>query len=100
MTPEATPALAWSTAPMPAADTAGIVSAMPMPETMYAGQISLYELWTVSRDSCSSPAVIISMPTVIWYRGCTLPLSLPAIGATKITIIVIGSDRTPASSAE
>ena len=41
MTPEATPALACSMAAMPAADTAGIVIAMPAPATMYAGQIML-----------------------------------------------------------
>ncbi len=51
---------------MPAADTAGIVIAMPAPATMYAGQIMLYEVCTSSLESTSRPADIISMPTVIW----------------------------------
>ena len=41
MTPEAMPAFVRSTAAMPVADTAGIVSAMPAPIRIWNGQIAL-----------------------------------------------------------
>ena len=40
------------------------------------------------------------MPADISGRGPTLVFSRPAIGATMITIIVSGSERTPASIGE
>ena len=41
ITPEATPALAWSTAPIAVAADAGIVEARPMPSSIWNGQIAL-----------------------------------------------------------
>ena len=41
ITPEAMPAFVRSTAAMPVAETAGIVSAMPAPISIWKGQIAL-----------------------------------------------------------
>ncbi len=54
----------------------------------------------MSRVSEASPSDMISMPPTISGRGPMRVERRPAIGATAITMSVIGSVRTPDSSAE
>ena len=100
-TPEAMPARAGSTEPIATPVVVGIDSETPAPTKMNDGKMTVqYDESIESRVSDASPSDMTTIPPTISGRGPMRPESLPAIGAISITISVIGSVRTPDSSAE
>ena len=76
-------------------------SDMPMPLMMNAGTIARYSTVGVEIAAIqASPSDIRTMPVTSSGRAPIRSDSTPAIGATKIGIIVHGSVRRPASSGE